>query len=606
MVASAVVSSSRRKISDSPRTSSIAVGSSRRTRPEPECTRATARASATRCHCPPERSRPPGYPLAIGASSGARPRAPALTRALSTTASSLLSGRSARLGEVGGATLSRSESSYRTKSLEDCGHAAAPLREVDVAQVDPVDLDRAGVGVVEATEQLGEGGLAGAVLADHRQARAGRDGQVEPAQDRPGARRVGEGDVAEPDLGCVGGRAARLPARWSSRSRGTSDRVETTQRSRRRHLRLQLVDRDHGGGGAVESPAEPAEGDRARPERRARVGDQALEPELAGRGAGAEDPEEQHVGGEHDDQRQPERPLAKPGGVVLQVVEAEPVGGEPVEQPGGEPEEAHLLGRGRLGGQVVGVVGVAAGGLDLRGVAVLPHPALAEQQVGRDPGREEHQRRPPGEPGEQQRRDDAAEQRDQTGRDELHVEEHRRTGHAEVEVARGRQVVGEVAALKVADAVGIEGGPHQPLVEHRAEPVAEQLADHLVKRRHHLRDNEDDAEPHQWTARLAAALHPADQPAGRHRQPRGHQRASHQEHPPRPGQRWQGAGERAEELPRRRLPRRVRRDAHGSRLGPPGDIRLGQMGAGRGASRRFHAIDRAGQAPAYSRRASVR
>jgi len=93
--------STRRKISDSPRTSSIAVGSSRSTTSAPAPTLAIARARATRCHWPPDRSTPPGYPLAIGAPRSARPSAPARSSAASTSVSSAPSG----------ATLSRRGSS---------------------------------------------------------------------------------------------------------------------------------------------------------------------------------------------------------------------------------------------------------------------------------------------------------------------------------------------------------------------------------------------------------------------------------------------------------------------------------------------------------------
>ena len=68
--------------------------------------------------------------------------------------------------------------------LEDGGDPRAPGVEVEVAQVDAVDLDRAGLRVVEPAEQLGQGGLAGAVLADDRQRGPGRDGEVEAVEHR--------------------------------------------------------------------------------------------------------------------------------------------------------------------------------------------------------------------------------------------------------------------------------------------------------------------------------------------------------------------------------------------------------------------------------------
>ena len=50
--------------------------------------------------------------------------------------------------------------------LEDGGDARAPGREVELAKVDAVDFDGAGLRVVQAAQQLRERGLAGAVLPD--------------------------------------------------------------------------------------------------------------------------------------------------------------------------------------------------------------------------------------------------------------------------------------------------------------------------------------------------------------------------------------------------------------------------------------------------------
>ena len=51
--------------------------------------------------------------------------------------------------------------------------------EVELAQVDAVDLDRARLRVVEPAQQLGERRLAGAVLADDGERRAGGNREVE-------------------------------------------------------------------------------------------------------------------------------------------------------------------------------------------------------------------------------------------------------------------------------------------------------------------------------------------------------------------------------------------------------------------------------------------
>ena len=286
----------------------------------------------------------------------------------------------------------------------------------------------------------------------------------------------------------------------------------------RRHRRLERPDRHDRRGGTVECPAEPTERDRARPERRAGVGHDGLEVELSVVPLLGEQPEEQRVRRQHDHERAAERPLAEPGGVVLQLVEAEPVAGEPLEQPRRQPEQPDLLGGGRLGREVVGVVGVAAGGLDLVGVAVAPDAALAEQPVGRAPGGQQQERRPPGEPEQHEGGGDAAEEHHEPLGDEVHVHEHRRPGLSEVEVAGRGEVVGQVAALEVADAVGPERGRHQPVVEDAAEAVAEQGADDLVDRRGDLRDHEDDAEHDQRHGQVGARLERARR-GGRWRSP---------------------------------------------------------------------------------------
>src|SRR4029077_4874982 len=95
--------------------------------------------------------------------------------------------------------------------LEHGGDPRTPGRGVQLAEIDPVDLDGALLRVVEPAQELGRPRLARAVLADHGQRRSGGDRQVEPVEDGPVARWVGEGDVAEADLTGTqaGGRARR-------------------------------------------------------------------------------------------------------------------------------------------------------------------------------------------------------------------------------------------------------------------------------------------------------------------------------------------------------------------------------------------------------------
>ena len=102
-------------------------------------------------------------------------------------------------GAPAGATLSRSGSSSRRKSWNT---AVTRVRQASTSRSRrsiAVDLDRSGVRVVQPAQQLGQGGLAGAVLADDRQRRAGRHGQVEAVEDRSAGVRIPEAQVPDPD-----------------------------------------------------------------------------------------------------------------------------------------------------------------------------------------------------------------------------------------------------------------------------------------------------------------------------------------------------------------------------------------------------------------------
>ncbi len=93
--------------------------------------------------------------------------------------------------------------------LEHRGDARSPRSEVELSQVDTVDLDRARLRVVQPAQQLGERRLAGAVLSDDRQRRAGGNREVEALEHRRAAR-VGEREIAKANLtcGCAGGRTS--------------------------------------------------------------------------------------------------------------------------------------------------------------------------------------------------------------------------------------------------------------------------------------------------------------------------------------------------------------------------------------------------------------
>lgn len=260
-------------------------------------------------------------------------------------------------------------------------------------------------------------------------------------------------------------------------------------------------------------------------------------------------PEHEHVAGQHDQQARGDRPLTQPGRLVLQVVQATSVVDEPIDQPRSQPEQAHLLGGHRLDGKLIGVVGVAAGSLDLVAVAVAPHPALAQQPVRRPPGQQQHDRRPPRERHQHERRGDASEQGDKATGDEVHVHIHRRAGHPDVEVTSGREIVGEVAPFEVTDPVGAERGGHQPFVEDVGEPGAQVGPHRLVERREHLGADERESEQREGRADRSPIAYRADEPPGGNRQQRWQQRPNDEHEPPDRRRTRNGAGHRREEAP---------------------------------------------------------
>ena len=168
----------RSKISASPRTSSCAVGSSSSTTPAPSCTAHNARARATRCHCPPESSVPPSYPRASTVSRLARLAA---ARRLERRAYHLVR-RTCWRDVVAQRQLEADE------ILEHGGESRPPGCEIELAEIDAVDLDGAGLRVVKPAQELGQRGLAGAVLADDGERGSGGNGEIEMIEDRRAAR----------------------------------------------------------------------------------------------------------------------------------------------------------------------------------------------------------------------------------------------------------------------------------------------------------------------------------------------------------------------------------------------------------------------------------
>src|SRR5262249_8926119 len=91
--------------------------------------------------------------------------------------------------------------------LEDDGNLAGVVVQVVLAQVHAVEKNRAFRRIIEAREQLDDGGFALAVFADKGHAFALIEAEIQIAQD--GALRAGisEGDIAELDAGTDGPRA---------------------------------------------------------------------------------------------------------------------------------------------------------------------------------------------------------------------------------------------------------------------------------------------------------------------------------------------------------------------------------------------------------------
>ena len=333
--------------------------------------------------------------------------------------------------------------------------------------------------VVQAAQQLGQRRLAGAVLADDGERAPGRDRQVEAVEHQRAAR-VAERDVAEAQLGTAAGRRAS-PCRRSA------------QRAGRRHRPLERADGGDRRGGAVEGPVEAAEGDGADADRP--PAGRRSPPASVRSPSAARTPSDQNattLAASTMARAPSDRPLAQPGRLVLQVVEVPALAGEAVDDPVGEPEQAHLLGGRRVDGEAVRVVGVALGAHHLRRAALEPDRALAQHPVGRRPGQHEHDRLPPAVPGEHDGRGDAGDEPDEAVGDEVHAVRQRRAGDAEVEVAGHRQVVGQVGALEVGDARGVERGRHQAVVERRRRAVAEVGAERLVERADDLAGDEHD------------------------------------------------------------------------------------------------------------------
>ena len=252
----------------------------------------------------------------------------------------------------------------------------------DVAKIDAVDLDRARLRVVQPAQQLGERRLAGAVLPDDGERRAGGNGEIEVVEDR-----------------------AQPPGYAKVRSRKRISRAGTPVR------RARSPDGERAG-----RPPSPARA--AAPRRPAPTAPSSAqlsppnaiidaptalcantttcaEVEAAVAAALRERPEHDDVGADDEQQAPEHRLLAQPRRLVLQLVQPRAARDEAIDRPVGEAEQAQLLRRRRIDREPVRVVGVALRAAHLLGVAVAPDRALAQQPVRGEPGAAEHERRPP-------------------------------------------------------------------------------------------------------------------------------------------------------------------------------------------------------------------
>ena len=321
------------------------------------------------------------------------------------------------------------------------------------------------------------------------------------------------------------------------------------QSAERGHRRTEPADRGHRRGRAVQGPVEPPERDQADAEGDLREDHEAVQQQRARDDLVAEGTEDGHVREDHDDHAQRHRLLPQPGRPLLQLEQQPPSLDEPGHRPTGQPEQPQFLGRLRVNGEPVRVVGVPLGRADLGGVAVLPDSALPQQPVGRRPGQHQHDGRPPGEAGQHDGRGHPAHRADQTGRDEVEVEIHRRSGHPAVELTRGGQVVGQFGILEVADAGRIDTAVDQAFVEPGRQQIAEVHADRGQDRADDQHQHEDHADEGQGRGEPVAGLDGADRQAGRHREDGGQRTAEHQQDPPGGGEPGVGPGKRGEELP---------------------------------------------------------
>ena len=175
------------------------------------------RASASFCHWPKLTSTPSGQvgPSCVSRPAGSRTitsSAPARLTAVATAALVVEPRQIADADGVPGAELEAEE------VLEGAGEPRAPVDGGNAREVGSIDEDAAARRLVHLRQQLDQRRLAGAVLADDRDHRAGRQIEIDVVEHEPLGAGIRKRDVIEAD---ALGQALRAPA---DRPLPTSDR----------------------------------------------------------------------------------------------------------------------------------------------------------------------------------------------------------------------------------------------------------------------------------------------------------------------------------------------------------------------------------------------
>ena len=288
----------------------------------------------------------------------------------------------------------------------------------------------AAVGLVQPAEQLGQGGLAGAVLADQGDDLAGADLQDTSVTAGVVGARVGEADVLDPQPP-EAGRGRVAPPAGLDLGRHGQERGEVLDEQRR------LVQH----AGAEDGVHQPLAEDEHGPGGRPGVGQ--ADPAVEGQDEqGGDDPGEHDRGGQVAEQRHAQ-PLPGHLAQLDQVLVVQPV--EALAEEVAEAEGAQLLGGVLARQQHVEVVAAALG---LGHAVAEPEHQLAAPGHGdqQGHGRRQDQRHQPGLEGEQGQGDagDADQGAGQAGEplDDLPGPELAAAGRPDQPVVEGRGVVG--------------------------------------------------------------------------------------------------------------------------------------------------------------------